>query len=135
VHDALGRVFELAQDLIVATLCIIVLAIMAYALRTLANMAFGRVSQPQEILSQVVLLLVLIELFRSLIFYLRQHRVSVALMLEVAIVSELREIVLNPPTAFGTRAYGNALLLVVLGALLLGDRFLAWKVAHRELSS
>ena len=62
-----------------------------------------------------------------MIFYLRNHRVSVPLMLEVAIVSELREILLYPPTSLGTQVYGNAVLLAVLGTLLLTFRYIGSK--------
>src|ERR1035438_4332330 len=65
---------------------------------------------------------VLVELFRTLIFYLHEHRVAVPLMLEVAIVSELREILLNQPTTLNAQLYANALLLAVLGSLLLTYR-------------
>jgi uncharacterized membrane protein (DUF373 family) len=118
IHDILRRTFELAQDAIVASLCAILLGVMVYALWGLGRFAFVEGRPPAEVLSQIALLLILVELFRSLIYYLREHRVSVTLMLEVAIVSEVREILLYPPTALGTQVYGNALLLAVLGALL-----------------
>jgi uncharacterized membrane protein (DUF373 family) len=135
VHDVLRRIFELAQDVIVASLCAILLAIMVYALWTLIQYTFIQLRKPSEVLSQVVLLLVLIELFRTLIFYLREHRVSVALMLEVTIISELREVLLNPPIALGTQVYANALLLAVLGTLLYGDRNLSWKSRKSPVTS
>ncbi len=118
IHDLLGRTFEIAQDAIVASLGVILLGVMAYGLWTLGRIAFVELRPPSEVLSQIALLLILIELFRTLIFYLREHRVSVTLMLEVAIVSEIREILLYPPTNAGTQVFGNALLLAVLGSLL-----------------
>jgi uncharacterized membrane protein (DUF373 family) len=102
---------------------------MVGALWTLGRIAFITYGRPSEVLSQVVLILVLVELFRTLIYYLRWHRVSVSLMLEVAIVSELREILLNPPTGVGYQVYGNAALLAILGILLLVDRWLSAKMA------
>jgi|SRR5579872_448167 len=127
VHYLLRRYFELAQDAIVASLCVVLLFVMVSSLWTLARMAFVEAREPSFVLSQIVLLLILVELFRTLIFYLREHRVSVSLMLEVAIVSELREILLNQPTSLGTQAFGTALLLTVLGALLLVDRYIFFK--------
>jgi uncharacterized membrane protein (DUF373 family) len=118
IHDLLGRSFEIAQDVIVASLGVILLGVMAYGLWTLGRVAFVEWRPPAEVLSQIALLLILVELFRTLIFYLREHRVSVSLMLEVAIVSEIREVLLYPPTSAGTQVFGNALLLAVLGALL-----------------
>jgi uncharacterized membrane protein (DUF373 family) len=130
VHRLLSRAFEIAQDAIVASLCVILLVVMLSAIRTLALIAFVHASSPSQVLSQVVLLLVLVELFRTLIFYLRHHRVSVPLMLEVAIVSELREILLNPPTSLGTQVYGNAVLLAILGTLLLANRNFGSEQGH-----
>jgi uncharacterized membrane protein (DUF373 family) len=100
---------------------------MAYAIWTLAIIAFVAHGSSSQILSQIVLLLVLVELFRSLIYYLREHSVSVPLMLEVALVSELREILLNPPTSLSTQTFGNALLLAVLGTLLIVYRYFGLK--------
>jgi uncharacterized membrane protein (DUF373 family) len=40
-------------------------------------------------------ILVLIELFRLLIIYLEEHRISVATMVEVGIVATLREVILK----------------------------------------
>jgi len=92
---------------------------MLQGLWTLAQLAFVLGRAPSEILSQVVLLFVLVELFRTLVIYLREHRVSVSLMLEVAVVSELRDVLLNKPTTVGPSLYANALLLTVSGSLLL----------------
>jgi uncharacterized membrane protein (DUF373 family) len=39
--------------------------------------------------------LVLLELFRLLLIYLEEHRVSVATMVEVGVVSTLREVILR----------------------------------------
>jgi uncharacterized membrane protein (DUF373 family) len=88
VHHVLRRYLELAQDFIVASLAIVLLVVMLQGLWIRARLAFLLGRAPSEILSQIVLLFVLVELFRTLIFYLREHRVSVSLMLEVAIVSE-----------------------------------------------
>jgi uncharacterized membrane protein (DUF373 family) len=118
VPNILRRIFEYAQDVIVAVLCVILLAVMVSSLWTLGRSTFVEMGQLAEVPSQIALVLVLIELFRSLIYYLTEHRVSVKLMLEVAIVSEIRAILLYPASAFGTRIYGDALLLAVLGTLL-----------------
>lgn len=118
VHHVLRRYLELAQDFIVASLAVVMLQ----GLWTLAQIAFVLGRAPSEILSQVILLFVLVELFRTLVIYLREHRVSVSLMLEVAVVSELRDVPLNQPTTVGPSLYANALLLTVSGSLLLAYR-------------
>jgi uncharacterized membrane protein (DUF373 family) len=43
----------------------------------------------------ILFLLVLLELFRLLLIYLEEHRVSVSTMVEVGIVSTLREVILR----------------------------------------
>ncbi len=122
VHHVLRRYLELAQDFIVASLAIVLLVVMLQVLWTLAQLAFVLGRAPSEILSQIVLLFVLVELFRTLVIYLREHRVSVSLMLEVAVVSELRDVLLNQPTTVVPSLYANALLLAVSGSLLLAYR-------------
>lgn len=122
VHTALSRYFEWAQDAIAASLAIVLLVVMGEALYVLARWAVVEMREPRIVLPQIMLVLILMELFRTLLFYLREHRVSVGLMIEVAVVSVLREILVNPPGSPDFDASGIALLLVVLGALLVGDR-------------
>jgi uncharacterized membrane protein (DUF373 family) len=124
VHRTMRRWFELAQDFIVASLAVIMLVVMVQGLWVLARLAIVLGGDASEVLSQIVLVLILVELFRTLVFYLHEHRVEVPLMLEVAFVSELREILLNQPTSLGPALYGNAILLVILGSMLLAFRFL-----------
>ena len=119
VHQALGRYLELAQDFIVASLAAVLLVVMLQGLWTLGSLAFVLGREPAEVLSQIVLLLVLVELFRTLVFYLREHRVSVSMMLEVAVVSQLREVLLHQPIALSPQLYASALMLAVIGSLLL----------------
>jgi uncharacterized membrane protein (DUF373 family) len=135
VERFLRPIFEAAQDLIVASLCVIVLAIMTQSIWALGRSAFFDMRDATVVLSQIVFVLILVELFRTLIFYLVEHRVSVSLMLEIAIVSVLREVVLNPPTALSAQqALGNSVLLFVLGGLLLADRYLTRgrRMLHRH---
>jgi uncharacterized membrane protein (DUF373 family) len=47
------------------------------------------------VVGDILFLLVLLELFRLLLIYLEQHRVSVSTMVEVGIVSTLREVILR----------------------------------------
>ena len=53
---------------------------------------------------QIVYVLILAELYRTLIFYLREHRVSVALIMETAIVTTVNELILighdGPPQTY-----------------------------------
>jgi uncharacterized membrane protein (DUF373 family) len=125
VHRGIAQYLEWAQDAIVASLAIVLLVVMLRALWTLALVALAEGREPRVVLPQVLLLLILVELFRTLLFYLREHRVSVGLMIEVAIVSVLRELLINPPGTTEFNAVGIALVLAVLTALMLADRLTA----------
>ncbi|HEV3445842.1 MAG TPA: phosphate-starvation-inducible PsiE family protein, partial [Gemmataceae bacterium] len=72
---------------------------------------------------------ILTELYRLLIFYLREHRISVALTVEVALVSTLREVMLRGAHELEwLRILALSLLLVVLGGLLAMERGLGrWR--------
>src|ERR1700760_3064428 len=118
VHAGISRYLEWAQDVIVAVLALILLVVMTQALATLARVALFEAREPRVVLPQILLLLILVELFRTLLFYLREHRVSVGLMIEVAIVSVLRELLINPPGTQLFNATGVAVLLLSLGALM-----------------
>ncbi|MGJ3252168.1 MAG: phosphate-starvation-inducible PsiE family protein, partial [Elainellaceae cyanobacterium] len=67
----------------------------------------------------ILFLLILVELFRLLIIYLQEHRVSIGVAVEVSIVSVLREIivrgVLETPWV---QVLVACVFLLVLGALL-----------------
>jgi uncharacterized membrane protein (DUF373 family) len=71
------------------------------------------------LLSEVLFVLILMELYRLLILYLREHRISVALTAEVALVTTLREVMLKEAHDLEwLRLVGVSRLLVVLGGLL-----------------
>jgi uncharacterized membrane protein (DUF373 family) len=76
--------------------------------------------QFQTVTSDILFLLILVELFRLLIIYLQEHRVSIGVAVEVSIVSVLREIivrgVLETPWS---QVLVACLFLLVLGALLI----------------
>lgn len=95
IHTLVRRVLENMQDVIVLLLMVLLLALSLQALWRLALKAFFEGATTTQLLSEIVFVLILTELFRLLIFYLREHRISVALAVEVAIVSTLREIMLK----------------------------------------
>jgi uncharacterized membrane protein (DUF373 family) len=73
----------------------------------------------QTVTSDILFMLILVELFRLLIIYLQEHRVSIGVAVEVSIVSVLREIivrgVLETPWV---QVLVACAFLIVLGALL-----------------
>lgn len=72
-----------------------------------------------NVTSDILFLLILVELFRLLIIYLQEHRVSVGVAVEVSIVSILREVivrgVLETPWV---QVLATCVFLMSLGVLL-----------------
>ncbi len=112
------RLLELVQDLIVISLCIGLFSFMVMQLREMFLSLLPPLNFP-EVTADILFLLILVELFRLLIIYLQEHRVSIGVAVEVSIVSVLREIivrgVLDTPW---TQVLASCSFLVVLGGVL-----------------
>lgn len=83
---------ETVQDLIVISLCIGLFCFMVLELREM----FFSLLPPlnfKHVTADILFLLVLVELFRLLIIYLQEQRVSIGVAVEVCIVSVLREVI------------------------------------------
>jgi uncharacterized membrane protein (DUF373 family) len=93
-HPIPRKYLELAQDVIVFGLCVMLLVAMAIKLFHLGQLMI-RGTDFSLVVGDILFVLVLVELFRLLLIYLEEHRVSVATMVEVGIVSTLREVILR----------------------------------------
>ena len=136
VHSLVRRTLEVLQD-VVATLLMLLLVLSLQALWRLAQMALAGLAATTELLSDIIFVLILMELYRLMIYYLREHRVSVALMVEVALVSILREVMLKGAYGFEwLRLVGLSLLLGVLGGLLAMERWMGrWRNERSEVDA
>jgi uncharacterized membrane protein (DUF373 family) len=88
------RALELVQDAIAISLCIGLFCVMVLQLKEIflslvTNVRF------HEITADILFILILVELFRLLIIYLQEQRVSIGVSVEVAIVSVLREVIVK----------------------------------------
>ncbi|MDA0674664.1 MAG: phosphate-starvation-inducible PsiE family protein [Cyanobacteria bacterium] len=112
------RLLETVQDLIVVCLCVGLFSFMVLQLREMVLSLLPPL-QFQPVTSDILFLLILVELFRLLIIYLQEHRVSIGVAVEVSIVSVLREIivrgVLETPWV---QVLVACVFLLVLGTLL-----------------
>jgi uncharacterized membrane protein (DUF373 family) len=95
VHTVVRRILENLQDVIVLLMMVLLLGLSLQSIWRLARMALMETVPTNQLLSEVIFVLILTEVYRLLIFYLRDHRISVALMVEVALVSTLREVMLK----------------------------------------
>src|SRR6266403_1196785 len=93
-HPVIRHYLELTQDVIVFGLCAMLFAAMGIKLFHLGRLMF-KGTDFSLVVGDILFLLVLLELFRLLVIYLEEHRVSVPTMVEVGIVSTLREVILR----------------------------------------
>jgi len=94
VHEIFRRLLENIQDVIIIGICIVLFLLM---IKAIIGLLFALI-QPFDfriIAAELIYVLVLIEIYRLLIIYLREHRIAVDIMIEVGIVSALREIILH----------------------------------------
>src|SRR6266404_3156461 len=93
-NPTLRKYLELVQDIIVLGLCAALFIAMLIKLFHLGNsLLIG--TDFSAVIADILFILVLIELFRLLVIYLEEHRMSVATMVEVGIVATLREVILK----------------------------------------
>jgi uncharacterized membrane protein (DUF373 family) len=116
--DRVLRLLETVQDFIIICLCVGLFSFMIIQLREMVLSLLPPLDF-QNVTSDILFLLILVELFRLLIIYLKEHRVSIGVAVEVSIVSVLREIivrgVLETPWI---QVLVTCVFLLALGALL-----------------
>lgn len=88
------RILEAIQDLIVISLCVGLFSFMLMQLREMVLSLLPPLEM-QNVTSDILFLLILVELFRLLVIYLQEHRVSIGVAVEVSIVSVLREVIVR----------------------------------------
>ena len=110
---------EIVQDFIVISLCIGLFSVMLLRLGDMF-LSVMQLHKSQQIISDILFILIMVELFRLLVIYLREHRISLGAAVEVAIVSALREVILYGILEIQlNQIIGVCSFLIVLGVLLL----------------
>ena len=113
------RALEAVQDLIVVSLCLGLFCFMVIQLRAM----FISLLPPlnfRVVTADILFLLILVELFRLLIIYLQEQRVSIGVAVEVAIVSVLREVIVRGVLEVPwTQVLSACAFLLVMAILLL----------------
>lgn len=117
-RDTVVRNLEKFQDFIVVSLCIGLFCIMLIRLGEMF-MSLLKPLDFQAITSDILFILILVELFRLLIIYLQQQRISVGAAVEVSLVSALREVVVEGVLEIPLeKLLGVCAFLGILGGLL-----------------
>ena len=117
----LGRIvqiLELVQDLIVICLCIGLFSFMVLQIRAMFLSLLPPI-QFHVVTADILSLLIWVELFRLLIIYLKEQRVSIGVAVEVTIVSVLREMIVRGVLETSwSQVLAVCAFLLVLGALM-----------------
>ncbi|HWE64014.1 MAG TPA: phosphate-starvation-inducible PsiE family protein [Chloroflexota bacterium] len=130
LHRLLRAPLESVQDLIVLGLCAVLFLIMVRALWDLGRGALATHVDVRSLLSQVLFVTLLVELYRLLVVYLREHRVAVDFVVEITMVSALREVVLRGVTQLAwQQLLAITAFILGLGALL---RLAAIRIPERK---
>lgn len=93
-RHAVRSVLDSIQDVIVLGLCAGLFVAMVIKLVHLGR-SLLRGTDFSPVVADIMFILVLMELFRLLLIYLEEHRVSVSTMVEVGIVAALYEVLLR----------------------------------------
>lgn len=116
---------ETIQNLIVVVLSIALFCVMVIRLGDL----FFSLLVPikfQDVTSDILFVLILVEIFRLLIIYLQEQRISVGVAVEVSIVSVLREVIIRGALEIPwQQILAVCAFLLVLGGLLLTRAWMA----------
>ncbi len=88
------QALEAVQDLIAISLCMGLFCVMVLQLRAIFLSLFTTLKF-HAVTADILFILILVELFRLLIIYLQEQRVSIGVAVEVAIVSVLREVIVS----------------------------------------
>jgi uncharacterized membrane protein (DUF373 family) len=117
--DRVVLVLESVQDFIIISLCLGLFGVMVLQLRAM----FISLLPPLDfkvVTADILFVLILVELFRLLIIYLQEQRVSIGVAIEVAIVSVLREVIVRGVLEIPwPQTLSACAFLLVMGILLI----------------
>jgi uncharacterized membrane protein (DUF373 family) len=116
-REYIVRNLEVFQDIIIVSLCLSLFCVMVLRL---VDLFFNllRPLEVRQVTSDILFILILVELFRLLIDYLQERCISVGAAVEISIVSSLREVILQGVLDIKSgQLLGISVFLVVLGAL------------------
>jgi len=129
IHELFRRILENIQDVIIIGICVVLFILMIRSILMLVVNLFDSY-EFRVIAAELIYILVLIEIYRLLIIYLREHRIAVDIMIEVGIVSALREIILHG--ILDIDPLKIIAISVLFAALLLLLRYGAVRVEEKE---
>jgi uncharacterized membrane protein (DUF373 family) len=117
-RNQIVRALEVVQDGIIVALSLGLFCVMVLQLKETFVTMFTQLHF-REVTADILFLLILVEVFRLLVIYLQEHRVSIGVAVEVAIVSVLREVIVRGVLEIQwTQVLGTCAFLMVMALLL-----------------
>ncbi|ACK67567.1 conserved hypothetical protein [Rippkaea orientalis PCC 8801] len=117
--ESIVQALEMIQDAIVICLCLGLFGFMVLQIR-LMILSLLPPLQFHVVTADILSLLIWVELFRLLIIYLKEQRISIGVAVEVAIVSVLREFIVRGVLEIPwTQVLATCAFLLVLGVLMI----------------
>jgi uncharacterized membrane protein (DUF373 family) len=123
-RQTIVRNLERFQDFVVVSLCVGLFCVM---LLRLGDMFFTLLHplDVRQITSDILFILILVELFRLLLDYLEAQSISVGAAVEITIVSALREVILRGVLEIPqNQIFGISVFLIVLAGMLIALPFM-----------
>lgn len=118
VHDVFRKTLETIQDLIIIALAVIVFYV---SIKVLLNIIFeiSHAFEFKRVVSEILYIMILVETYRMLIVYLKEHRVAVSFMAEIALVAVLREVILTGALEIEPMTLAMATLFILVLVLVI----------------
>lgn len=125
---------EVFQDIIIISLCVGLFCVMLIRLLEMFLSFFSPLDL-REVTSDILFILILVELFRLLIDYLQTQQISVGAAVEITIVSALREVILRGVLEIPRdQIVGISIFLVVLAGILVALPWISRFFEHVKIS-
>ncbi|MBD2363704.1 MULTISPECIES: phosphate-starvation-inducible PsiE family protein [unclassified Anabaena] len=126
---------EVFQDIIIISLCVGLFCVMFIRLGDMF-LSFLHPLDLREVTSDILFILILVELFRLLIDYLQTQKISVGAAAEITIVSALREVILRGVLEIPRdQIFGISLFLLVLTAILIALPWISGFFHHVRITN
>jgi uncharacterized membrane protein (DUF373 family) len=134
-RDRIVGNLEIFQDIIVISLCVGLFCVMLIRLGDMF-LSFLHPLDLRQVTSDILFILILVELFRLLIDYLEAQQISVGAAVEITVVSALREVILRGVLEIPReQILGISVFLIVLATILVALPWMSRFVEQLKINS
>ena len=117
LHEKLGDIFELFEDIIIVLLTVLLFILSINALFDIGLALFSEKYSFIELIPKFLYVFILTELFRLMIVYLTERRVDTSLIVKTTLIAVLREIIIKASHLKFYDYIGISILLIVPGSM------------------